>query len=176
MVCLLLLLTACGSADREAMPLKTKDALADPTEPLGQPLPEGFDIRVSGTVDGGQVLLDIDVDIPEGSYVISALSDRDYLGKFRVHWSDSLITPATDLTESPVSMPGWEPWDQVYTPMLFHPTTIQQTWNVPNSIDTASGEVFFVLEPQCVPFAMDFNVVMTTGAITSGRVHPQYPD
>ena len=146
------------------------------TEQPGLPLPEGFDIRVAGTVNGEQVLLDIDVDIPNGSYVISALSDRDYLGKFQVNWTDSLIHPASDLVEVPVSTLGWEPWDQVYTPMLFHPTTIRQTWNVPNSNDTVSGQVFFVLEPQCVPYAVDFSVVMTTGSIMGGLVHPQYPD
>lgn len=145
------------------------------TETTGLPLPEDFDIQVTGTVDGRRVLLDIDVDIPKGSYVISAMSSRDYLGKFQIHWTDAAIISETELIEIPVSMPGWEPWDQVYTPMLFHPTTIQQTWTVPNDMDTASGEVFFVLEPQCVPYAVNFDVVMATGAITCGSVCPRDP-
>jgi len=174
--CILLGLTACQSAGTEPTLPVTDDRHNGTTEQPGLPLPEGFDIRVAGTVNGEQVLLDIDVDIPKGSYVISALSDRDYLGKFQVNWTDSLIHPASDLVEVPVSTPGWEPWDQVYTPMLFHPTTIRQTWNVPNSNDTVSGQVFFVLEPQCVPCAVDFSVVMTTGSIMGGLVHPQYPD
>ena len=177
MGCLFLLLTACGSAERGATPpVDANRAPQDAIERPGLPLPKGFDIRVAGTVDRGQIGLDIEVDIPEGSYVISALSERDYLGKFQILWADSLITQTTDLVEEPSSMPGWEPWDEVYTPMLFHPTTIRQLWDIPSSIDTAQGEIFFVLEPQCVPYAVDFKVVMATGVVTNGLVNPQYPD
>ncbi len=142
----------------------------------GLPLPEGFDIRVTGNIEQNLLQLAISVDVPEGSYVISALSDRDYLGKFQVHWTDSMVTPAGALVEDPVSMPGWEPWDKVYTPMLFESTTIRQAWTIPSQSDTLNGEVFFVLEPQCVPYALDFNVNLTTGTIQSGLIHPQYPD
>lgn len=162
------LLAACDTPSEEAV--------STPAPRPGLPLPEGFDIRVTGTTDSGLVHLAIDVDIPEGSYVISAMSDRDYLGKFQVNWTDSTIVPTSALVEDPVSMPGWEPWDQVYTPMLLEATAIRQTWAMPNTLDTAVGEVFFVLEPQCVPCAVDFQVIPASGDISSGIVHPRYPD
>lgn len=142
----------------------------------GLPLPVGFDIRVAGDIVDRELDLAVSVDVPEGSYVISALSDRDYLGKFQVSFSDSTVQPMGSLTESPVSMPGWEPWDQVYTPMLFSSTEIQQSWILPTGRDTLKGQVFFVLEPQCVPYALDFRVLPRQQQITSGLVHPEYPD
>jgi len=153
-----------------------KPDVCPPDELPGIPLPDGFDIRVAGTVALQGLHLEVAVDVPEGSYVISALSDRDYLGKFQIGWSDSLVTATGNLVETPVSMPGWEPWDEVYTPMLFSPTVIRQSWALPPGADTLKGEIFFVLEPQCVPYAVDFTVVPATGEITSGLIHPQYPD
>ena len=164
----LLLQTACNTPPEEA-------ASTTASRP-GLPLPDGFDIRVKGTVENGQVQLDIEVDIPEGSYMISAMSDREYLGKFQLNWTDSTVVPTNALVEEPVSMPGWEPWDKVYTPMLFEATTLRQAWTLPSTLDTAIGEVFFVLEPQCVPYAVDFEVIPANGSITSGMVHPHYPE
>ena len=164
----MLLHTACNTPPEEAA--------STPASRPGLPLPDGFDIRVTGTVESGQVQLDIEVDIPEGSYVISAMSDRDYLGKFQVNWTDSTVVATSALIEDPVSMPGWEPWDKVYTPMLFEATTLRQTWTLPSTLDTAVGEVFFVLEPQCVPYAVDVQVIPANGSITCGMVHPRYPE
>jgi hypothetical protein len=138
----------------------------------GLPLPENFDIRADGRVEGDTLLLDIAVDVPEGSYVISALSDRDYLGKFQLHWEDSTVMALGALTESPPSTPGWEPWDKVHTPMLFSPTRIRQSWILRKGLDTLKGEVSFVLEPQCVLYALDIQIVPSTGIITQGLVHP----
>ncbi|MDA9864216.1 hypothetical protein N9C70_04020 [Flavobacteriales bacterium] len=131
----------------------------DPTEPH----PEvQFDIRVfadPGQTDStAQIVLVTEVDIPAGSYVISALSDRDYLGKFQVTWEDTSIVPVGTLQEKPLSMPGWEPFDKVYTPMLLTSTTVSQAYNLPNGTGPFSGRVFFVLEPQCIAYAMDFTV------------------
>lgn len=145
-------------------------------------LPQGFDIRVFA--EGGnagetaQITLVTELDIPEGSYVISALTDRAYLGKFSVNWNDSSVSAHNLLTESPISMPGLEPFDQVYVPMLMEPTVLRQTWNLPNASDTYDGQVFLVLEPQCVPYALDFTVEKESSgwACTYGEVHPEYPE
>lgn len=171
------MVTACGPG---ATPSPQMDLAGDTdtthTDQPGLPLPVGFDIRVAGDIVDRELALAVSVDVPEGSYVISALSDRDYLGKFQVSWSDSSVQASSALIETPVSMPGWEPWDRVYTPMLFSPAVLRQKWRFPTELDTLKGQVFFVLEPQCVPYALDFEVATATGAFTSGRVHPQYPE
>ena len=149
---------------------------ADSKSRSGLTLPENFDIRAGGRVQGDTVLLDIAVDVPEGSYVISALSDRDYLGKFQLRWEEAGMMALSELTEDPPSTLGWEPWDNVHTPMLFSPTRIHQPWLMPERLDTVKGSVFFVLEPQCVPYALDIHIVPSTGSITQGLVHPHYPE
>lgn len=175
---------ACQSGSPSEKNEPTAPATTDTTEVVedkrpGLPLPTGFDIRVfADPKEEGIVGTSVEVDIPEGSYVISALSDRGYLGKFNVSWTDSTISPASALVESPVSMPGWEPFDKVYTPMLFEPTVITQDWQLPEGTGPFQGEVFFVLEPQCVPYALEFVLEKEEmGWSTSyGLVHPAYSD
>ena len=173
---------ACHSGKPSEKRGPTEPVKADTTEMKvdtrpGLPLPTGFDIRVfANPKEEGIVGTSVEVDIPEGSYVISALSDRDYLGKFSVSWTDSTIRPASALIESPVSMPGWEPFDKVYTPMLLEPTVITQDWQLPQGEGPFQGEVFFVLEPQCIPYALEFVLEKEEmGWSTSyGLVHPAY--
>lgn len=158
-------------------PVETVEPTHNPRP--GLPLPAGFDVRVSAnTTSDSTVRTAIEVDIPEGSYVISALSDRGYMGKFSVTWTDTTLRPASALVESPVSMPGWEPFDKVYTPMLFAPTVITQDWQLPDSAGPFEGEVFFVLEPQCVPYALNFTMekVGPDWFTQAGLVHPAYPE
>ena len=178
LLCLLVIVgESCVSAPSPTH--STDPTMPEPSQSKAQPglpLPVGFDIRVAGDIVDRELALAVSVDVPAGSYVISALSDRDYLGKFQVSWSDSSVQASGALMETPVSMPGWEPWDRVYTPMLFSPTVLRQTWRFPTELDTLKGQVFFVLEPQCVPYALDFVVATATGAITSGGVHPHYPE
>ena len=184
-ICVMMLgAMACQSGSPSEQNEPTAPATAVTTEVVedkrpGLPLPAGFDIRVfADPKEEGIVGTAVEVDIPEGSYVISALSDRDYLGKFSVSWTDSTIRPASALVESPVSMPGWEPFDKVYTPMLFEPTVVTQDWQLPKGAGPFQGEVFFVLEPQCVPYALEFVLEKEEmGWSTSyGLVHPAYPE
>lgn len=125
-------------------------------------LPSGFDVRVfadpADADTGARVTLVTEIDIPEGAYVISALSDRDYLGKFQTSWANAAIQPIGSLLEYPRSMPGWEPFDRVFTPMLTSNTVIRQDWAFPAESAPHQGRIFFVLEPQCVPYALDFTL------------------
>ena len=157
MVPLLIALASCGSAKQDT----AEGPITTPVLPLLEPM-EGLAIRVlaeAGEADSmAQFILVTELDLPEGSHVISALSDRDYLGKFNVTWQDTAIAPSGPLTESPPSMPGWEPFDKVYTPMMMTSTTLRQQWETPPGKSPIAGQVFFVLEPQCVAYAMDFTV------------------
>jgi len=175
---ILLTLLGCGSPEKpsEGSPSNSKSTI--PAFGLETP----FDIRVFA--DPGQagstaqIVLVTEVDIPEGSYVISALSDRDYLGKFQVIWQDSAITPSGILEEFPRSKPGWEPFDKVYTPMLMASTTLRQGWSLPDGLGPHSGKVFFVLEPQCVAYALDFIVEKEPDGWSStyGMVYQTHPE
>lgn len=172
---LALALTACQPQMPPPPPPTVVDSTDGPHR-LDPNLPDGFDIAVAGALHGDTLALEVSLDIPEGSYVISALSDRDYMGKFQVHWSDSTVVPAGNLSEQPASTPGWEPWDRVYTPMMFEPTVVQQNWVVPTGMSLVQGEVLFVLEPQCVLYGLDFEYDAKTGVMASGIVGPRSPD
>lgn len=47
---------------------------------------------------------------------------------------------------------------------------------MPERLDTVKGSVFFVLEPQCVPYGLDIQTVPSSGSITRGLVHPHCPE
>ena len=114
-------ISGCTSNEQPPKPQK-KSGIETAETTKGEVAPSNFDIRVfpeAGEADSlPHAILITEVDIPNGSYVISALSDRDYLGKFQVIWKDSTIRPAGALFEDPISMPGWEPFENVYTPMM----------------------------------------------------------
>lgn len=141
-------------------------------------LPVGFDIRVfAGAQDFREIDLTVELDIPKGSYVISAHSNRDYLGKFQIAWVDSAVQAVSPLVEAPPSSPGWEPFDRIYTPMMFGPTTLTQGYRFPEEQDIQAGQVFFVLEPQCIAYALDFTIEKEPSgwSATYGEVHPVQP-
>ena len=177
----LLAVSGCTSNEHRPRPQQKPGIEVTDTAKV-EAAPSSFDIRVFA--EGGEAdsllhaVLITEVDIPTGSYVISALSDRDYLGKFQVIWKDSTIRPAGALVEDPISMPGWEPFDKVYTPMMFENTELRQEWALPKDTSAFEGQVFFVLEPQCVPYALDFTLEKEEmGWSTSyGIVHAAYPE
>ena len=144
------------------------DAATDEEIPLG--------IEVTGNRTADILHLEVRVDIPPGSYVISALSPIDFKGKFQINWSDSTVAPASQLTESPFSVQFPEPFSGKQTPVLREPTTIRQAWKIPADADTLQGKVLMVLEPQCVLYALDFWVSSPPVEITNGWVHPENPD
>ena len=49
--------------------------------------------------------------------------------------------------------------------MAVLPHRIRQSWILPKGLDTLKG-VSFVLEPQCVLYALDIQIVPSTGIIT----------
>ncbi len=161
----------CGS------PQYQPTSAGGPLDHIATPHTTPFDIRVFAKPGKAgkttQIDLLIEVDIPEGSYVISALSEHDYLGSFKVTWQDSTISPEGSLVEFPFSILGWEPFDQVYTLMLVESTTVRQSWNLPNGTGPFSGQVSFVLEPECVLYALDFTIEKQPGgwSSTNGLVH-----
>ena len=144
------------------------DAATDEEIPLG--------IEVTGNRTADILHLEVRVDIPPGSYVISALSPIDFMGKFQINWTDSTVAPASQLSESPFSVQFPEPFSGKQTPVLREPTTIRQAWKIPTDADTLQGKVLMVLEPQCVLYALDFWVSAPPVEITNGVVHPENPD
>ena len=42
--------------------------------------------------------------------------------------------------------------------MMFENTEVRQEWALPKDTSAFEGQVFFVLEPQCVPYALDFTL------------------
>jgi len=138
-------------------------------------LPAGFDVQVTAEINTNEVALTFTIDIPSGSYIISATSDRNYLGKFQVTWEDSL-TQIGAYTELPPSTPGWEPWDRVYTPMLQTSTIVKGTWQRPARSTPLHGTVQFVLEPQCMMYGVDFSLDPSSGSFSASQVQAKDPE
>lgn len=100
-----------------------------------------------------------EVDVPYGGYIISPLTERDYLGKFHVKWFDTASVSHSDWREFPSSELGFEPFDRVMVPMIRRDTKIETHLAIQSGVTDLSGEVAFVLEPQCVLYLMPFSIV-----------------
>ncbi len=128
--------------------------------------PPGFDVTFEVDHLEGDCWLLATVHMPYGGYVISALSDFDYLGKFQVLWENPFLTQIQEISENPPSELGLEPFDYVMVPMLLRTTQVGVKLAIRPGITQLVGEVFFVLEPQCMPYRWPFEMEKINGQWT----------
>jgi len=102
-----------------------------------------------------------DIDVPYGGYIISPLTDRDYLGKYHFNWLESESISILDWLEFPPSQLGFEPFDRVMVPMIVNDTRLEAQLELQPELSEVAGELAFVLEPQCVLYLMPFSLVKT---------------
>ena len=121
-------------------------------------IPPGFEIRLDVEESVDALWLISDVQLPYGGYIISATCTFDYLGKFQVQWADTAAVRNTDWREEPAAELAMEPFEAQLVPMLLKDTKVATRLSVEPGIASASGEVFMVLEPQCVPYRLPFSL------------------
>lgn len=135
-------------------------------------IPPGFEIRLDAVEENGELWLVSDVRLPYGGYIISARCDVDYLGKFQVNWSDSAKAQTDAWLEIPPAEMGYEPFESKNVLMLLRDTRVSARVAIAPGTESLSGEVFLVLEPQCVPYRLPFqlNLESTGWEIWQGRL------
>lgn len=135
-------------------------------------IPPGFDVELNIREEAGALWLVSDVRLPYGGYVISATCDVDYLGKFQLNWLDSTQVQTEAWSEFPPSELGFEPFDSRMVPMLLKNTKVAARVTVAEGLDAVAGEVFFVLEPQCVPYRLPFQLTLAESgwSVIQGRL------
>jgi hypothetical protein len=115
-----------------------------------------------------------------GSYVVSPADTLSILSPFQLDFGDGA---PIELTRAMTEFPGYQ---NLYEPalasdmrILRSPTLFTQPFKVNASGDfVASGQAFFVLEPSCVPYALDFTLTQRDGllALEAGEIHTEYGD
>ena len=135
-------------------------------------IPPGFEIRLDVEESGDAVWLNSEVQLPYGGYIISATCTFDYLGKFQVQWADTAAVRNTGWREEPAAELAMEPFEAQLVPMLLKDTEVATRLRIEPGVVAASGEIFMVLEPQCVPYRLPFTMTHSeTGwSVIQGRL------
>jgi hypothetical protein len=132
-----------------------------------QDLPFGLTFKVEGEKEGVEATLVMDLDLfQKEDWVVSTHSTDSMFGKVDVRFLDlPLLMPAGVLTERPE--PTWEVehFSQLDIRVLRQDTEMRLPVRSTSDRDfEARGQVFFVLEPLCMPFEVDFMVGRRAGA------------
>ena len=131
-----------------------------------QDLPFGLTFEVEGTTGGADATLVLDLDLfQKEDWVVSTHSTDSMFGKVDVRFLDlPLLMPAGELTERPESTWEVEHFSQLDIRVLRQDTEMRLPMRATSSRDfEAKGQVFFVLEPLCMPFEVDFTVGRRAG-------------
>lgn len=132
-----------------------------------QDLPFGLTFEVEGTTGGADATLVLDLDLFQAEdWVVSTHSTDSMFGKVDVRFLDlPLLMPAGVLTERPESTWEVEHFSQLDIRVLRQDTQMRLPVRSTSDRDfEARGQVFFVLEPLCMPFEVDFMVGRRAGA------------
>ncbi len=135
-------------------------------EGFAQDLPFGLTFEVEGTTGGTDATLVLDLDLfQDEDWVVSMHSTDSMFGKVDVRFLDlPLLMPAGELTERPESTWEVEHFSQLDIRVLRQDTEMRLPMRATSSRDfEAKGQVFFVLEPLCMPFEVDFTVYRRAG-------------
>ncbi|MDA0912937.1 MAG: hypothetical protein O2818_05600 [Bacteroidetes bacterium] len=135
-------------------------------------IPPGFEVDVDLELRDEEWWLISDVRLPYGGYVISSTCDIDYLGKFQVNWNTDSKVDNIGWEELPPSAAGYEPFEAEMVPMIVQNTQVSTRLIIDEKTAAAQGKIFMVLEPQCVPYSLSFQLVKTAAGwgIIQGRL------
>ena len=135
-------------------------------------IPPGFEIRLNAEERGDSLWLISAVQLPYGGYIISATCTFDYLGKFQVQWTDTAAVRNTGWREEPAAELAMEPFEAQLVPMLLKDTKVTTRLSIEPGMAAASGELFMVLEPQCVPYRLPFTMTRSESgwSVIQGRL------
>ena len=134
-----------------------------------QDLPFGLTFEVEGTTGGADATLVLDLDLFQAEdWVVSTHSTDSMFGKVDVRLLDlPLLMPAGELTERPESTWEVEHFSQLDIRVLRQDTEMRLPVRATSGLDfEANGQVFFVLEPLCTPFEVDFTLGRRAGVWT----------
>jgi hypothetical protein len=137
-----------------------------------QDLPFGLTFEVEGEKEGVEATLVMDLDLfQKEDWVVSTHSTDSMFGKVDVRFLDlPLLMPAGELTERPESTWEVEHFSQLAIRVLRQDTEMRLPVRATSDRDfEAMGQVFFVLEPLCMPFEVDFTVGRREGVWTVER-------
>lgn len=137
----------------------------------------GLNVTLDLLEDSEGIWLVTDLKMPFGGYVISATCERDYLGQFQLITALGEPLVVSEWSEFPSAALGYEPFDRVMVPMLVESTRVRARLDLSPGADRVDGEVFFVLEPQCVPYGIPFHLSRSsTGfALQADGIQQRWP-
>ncbi len=160
----ILSLGALSSCDQDSGP--KNDVETKTSSQLPSDVPCALSLRVES--DGGSAYRMIGhLNFHHGSYVISPTDSAGMKGKFQIHLGDSVLFTNEAITEWPPSSHELEYFQQVQIQVARNPTMYAMPFEVLSDSDfETSGHALFVLEPSCIAYILEFQLIQKEGNLT----------
>lgn len=149
-----------------------KQESSSQTNTLTIPLPlkenPGFDLRLNleDTEDGKKVLL-AELDLDSGVFIVSPYSTDDVYGHFQLKIDENpYLKEIGEILERPSSIEAMDKDLQVPVRFVLQNTSYQQKLEILTEGDfETKGSIWFVYEPECLPYEMKFTLSHLSGKL-----------
>lgn len=111
-----------------------------------------------------------------GSYVISSFSEDDFYLPFEVTLEPSSnLTLGNELIENPPSIEEYDAVIEENVRFVRENTTFSREMNISSTSDfQVEGKIQFMIEPQCIPYDIDFSIIQEGGVLRVGKTKTQF--
>jgi hypothetical protein len=134
-----------------------------------EPPGRGFEIeaRMEPLLSGGNQLI-IDLIPDAGNFVVSPLSQDDFYGRVQLEFDTIVLASDQHWTELPPSRASWDEFSESLVRFVQTPTRFSVPLNAAFAQDfTSEAKVFFVIEPQCIPYVSTLTVKQVGGTMSA---------
>jgi hypothetical protein len=155
---------ACNS-DNSPSHQSTQAVKKDKSELNDDPFDLKFQIE---KMENDLYSLAVTIDLFDGSFIVSPHSQDSVYGHFDIIFKDfgNIVADKT-LSEIPASYPEIDPILNTLVRFVRGKTTYKQNIHILTKGDfDASGMIWFVLEPSCVPYDVEFRISSRSGKMT----------
>ncbi|MFT4779972.1 MAG: hypothetical protein ACJAU0_000139 [Flavobacteriales bacterium] len=137
---------------------------------------QAFDIELDLLQESqSSYTLVVALSMDSGSYVISSFSEDEFYLPFDVTMkSSSNLKFGNELRENPPSIEEYDAIIEKNVRFVRENTTFSQEMKVLSTNDfQVEGEIQFMIEPQCIPYAVDFLIIQEEGLLKVSEIKTQ---
>lgn len=139
-------------------------------------IPFQLSVDVEPRDNADEVNLILDLELREGDWVVSSMSTDSMFGKVQLRFSDpDAVALMGPMQESPDSQWEIERFSQLKVKVIHERTRMVQPIRFSAALEPQEaivGEVFFVVEPLCMPFETTFALVPPSAEQPNWEVLP----
>ncbi len=118
----------------------------------------------------------VGLELDSGSYVVSSYSEDDTYMHFNMVWSDTThVAPTSPIVELPTAIEEFDSIINQTVRLVRNNTLFMQPFQVKSQRDfETTAHVEFLIEPQCIPYNVEFAIASENGQLTVNKGDPAF--